>query len=92
MVLQRLVRSFNNKRFAKKWKNYPPEPFRLMGISQLWYDMGCPRKIGTEVEVAMQSGRVAVFRLVNVTSAMGVDWAWYHFDFVRYLSLSDKKI
>ncbi len=90
-TLRRLVRRWKDDRFAKKWGNYPPKPFRTHGLAVWWYDHGCPREIGAEVEVKMQSGRTAVFRLVNVERATGVDWSWYDFEFVRYLGTPNGK-
>ena len=62
-----------------------PRPFRTHGCANFWYDHGCPDVLGTEIKVAMTSGRTAVFRLSKITPATGVDWSWYDFDFVRYL-------
>ena len=81
--LKRLVRGWF-------WRKHPqtvpiPRPIRTHGCANFWYDHGCPREIGTEIRVAMTSGRTAVFRLSNTEPATGVDWSWYDFDFVCYL-------
>ena len=83
-TLQRLVRSWRNERFARKCGNYPPQPFRTHGLAVWWYDHGRPCEIGALVRDKMRSGRTAIFRLVNVEGATGVDWSWYDFEFVRY--------
>jgi len=88
-IFRRLIRRWKNERFAKKWGNYPPQPFRTNGLAIWWYNHGCPREIGALVCDKMQSGRTAIFRLVNVERATGVDWSWYEFNFVRYEGTSN---
>lgn len=63
-----------------------PAPITTHGLAIFWHHHGCPRHIGTEINVQMQSGQTATFRLSRVTPATGVDWSWYEFDFVRYQS------
>jgi hypothetical protein len=82
--VDRLVRRFRDWLFVKRWGCLPPKPFRTHGLASWWYDNGCPSKFGTLVREKMQSGRVAVFRLVNVERAWNCDWSWYDFEFVRY--------
>lgn len=58
--------------------------FRTHGCATFWYDHGCPNRLGQEINVFMQSGRVAVFKLIKIERATDVDWNWYDFEFVRY--------
>ena|GEM_PF-6977081 len=62
-----------------------PRPIRTHGCATFWYNHGCPDRVGVEINVAMMSGKTAVFRLSKIEPATGVDWSWYDFDFVRYL-------
>ena len=71
------------KIFKKKPK---VAPIRTSGIMTFWYKHGCPNKLGQEIEVAMQSGKIAVFRLAKIERAWNVDWSWYDFEFVKYLN------
>ena len=57
---------------------------RTNGLAVFWYEIGCPRELGTQVDVPMQSGRVGIYELRNVEPAIGVDWSWYDLEFVRY--------
>ena len=69
-----------------------PAPITTHGLAIFWHHHGCPRHIGTEINVQMQSGQTATFRLSRVTPATGVDWSWYEFDFVRYQSLPNAPV
>jgi hypothetical protein len=62
-----------------------PAPIRTHGCANFWYDHGCPREIGTDIRVELNSGRAAIFRLFNIEQAVGVTWSWYDFSFVRYV-------
>ena len=68
-----------------------PKGFRTHGCANFWFDHGCPRETGTEINVKMRSGRTAVFRLAKSEPALDVDWWWYDFEFVRYLPLPNSK-
>ena len=82
IALSRLVRLFR-----RQPPTPIPAPITTHGLAIFWHHHGCPRHIGTEINVQMQSGKTATFRLSRVTPATGVDWSWYEFDFVRYQSL-----
>jgi hypothetical protein len=81
VVQPRLVRLF-----GRTTKPPVPGPIRTHGCAIFWHNHGCPKRIGDEIVVPMASGLDAVFRLSKVEPAAGVDWSWYDFDFVRYLS------
>lgn len=78
-LIQRLINWF------KREQEPIPAPFRTHGCATFWVNHGCPDEVGDEIEVAMTSGKTAVFRLSRREHATGVDWRWYDFDFVRYL-------
>ena len=50
----------------------------------LWFELGCPREIGTQVEINMESKRVGIYELMNIEPAIGTDWSYYDFEFIRY--------
>lgn len=66
-------------------KKVIPEPIVTHGLSMFWRNHGYPEKLGTEIEVKMESKKIAVYKLVKKEYAAGVDWKWYTFNFVRYL-------
>ena len=62
----------------------PERRIRCHDIGNFYDEIGRPTEIGTQVEVNMQSGMVAIYELVHKERAPGVDWNWYDLDFIRY--------
>lgn len=63
-----------------------PAPIRTHGCAVFWSDHGHPHEIGSQICVTMTSGRIALYRMVKREQAVGVDWYWYDFEFVRYIT------
>jgi hypothetical protein len=61
-----------------------PRPFRTHGCSTFWRNHGSPIVIGSQIDVKMESGKIATFRLCSEELAWNSDWSWYDFEFVRY--------
>lgn len=62
----------------------PERLIRTHDIGNFWQEIGRPTEIGTQVEVNMNSGMVAIYELVHKEQAEGTDWNWYDLEFVRY--------
>ena len=77
----RLVRRFRRN----PDKNQVP-PIETHGCAKFWFNHGCPKKVGSKIIVEMKSGKRAVFRLSEVRRNWDVDWDWYTFKFVYYLT------
>lgn len=50
----------------------------------LYQQIGKPTKIGDRVDVNMESGKTAVYELVNIERASGTSWNWYDLEFIGY--------
>lgn len=57
---------------------------RTHGLAVFWFEIGCPKEIGTQVDVKMKSGKTAVYELRNIEPVPNSDWSWYDLEFVRY--------
>ena len=62
----------------------PERVIRTHDIGHFYDEIGRPTEIGTQVEVNMQSGMVAIYELVHKERAEGTDWNWYDLEFIRY--------
>lgn len=69
-------------------KGEPEQHIRTHGLAIFWIEIGSPKKIGTQVEVNMKSGKTAIYELRHIEPATGTDWNWYDLEFVRYVGTS----
>lgn len=91
-LAKRGLKRLRDWQFRRKWGSPPPEDFRTHTIGPMWFDELRPQHPsinvydleGKEFCIRMKSERTAVFRLVNVDRATGVDWHWLDLKFVRY--------
>lgn len=60
----------------------PALHIRTHGLAVFWTEIGQPLRVGTQVEVNMKSGRVAIYELKNVeqTNELRI----FDLEFVRY--------
>jgi hypothetical protein len=69
------------------FKNYGIENIRTSQIMNLWTHLN-PKpskvKIGESIEVPMQSGKIGIFKLIDVDWNTNTDWQWYELEFMNY--------
>jgi hypothetical protein len=66
--------------------NGPQEHIRTHNIGKFYAEIGRPTEVGALVTVNMSSGKKAIYKVVNIERAVGVDWNWLDLEFVRYES------
>ena len=96
LAAQKVMQRGNQPQVATKKKEYvppivpdlpvggPERRIRTHDIGHFYDEIGRPTEIGTQVEVNMNSGMIAIFELVHKERATGVDWNWYDLEFIRY--------
>lgn len=64
-------------------------PIKIAGIYNIYFKLGCPREIGSKIEVQMRSGKIGIYKLSKIESGWNVDWNWYIFNFSHYKKESE---